>query len=151
MGAVAVHHDLGRPAAAVVIGGHGEAVGAGPEHGQQVPLGEAQFTILAEEVTGFAHRSDDIPVRGLATTAAVDRLDIHPRLVQGRAQHIVHGRVHQREIVLRRGLEVSHPGEQQSRVGGDGATRLEQQLQFASAQLTPQGADVVGYRGGRFL
>src|SRR5690606_39587484 len=50
VGCGAVHHDLGRPRARVVVGAHDEAVGAGRRSEEHTSLGQCQLPVLAEEV-----------------------------------------------------------------------------------------------------
>ena len=143
---LAVHHHLRSAAAAVVVGAHAETVGTGSEHGQQVAGGEVELALLAEEVRGFTHRAHHIPRRLLALRVWPHRLDVHPGLVQGRPQQVVHARVHQREVVLWRGLEVLHSGQHQARIGGNGAAGLEHQAQLAVTDLPADRGDIVRYR-----
>ena len=95
---ITVHQHLGGTAAGVVVGAHDKPVGTGRMHGQQITFFQGQLTILGQEVAGLADRADDVVGAGCAV-ARRHGGDVHPGLVQGRADQIVHRRINDGEIL----------------------------------------------------
>src|SRR5262249_37649306 len=76
----------------VVVGAHHEAVGTGAAHGEQIARFQRELAVLREEVGALANGSYDLPAASSALSRAYG-LDAVPRVVQRRAQQIVHRRV----------------------------------------------------------
>ena len=77
-------------------------------------------------------------------------LDVHPCLIKGRAKHIVHRRIHQRKVMVRRRFKILHLHDQHACVGGNRASGLKHELYIAVTQHLPNRSDVLG-DGGRLL
>ena len=149
-GLVAIDQHFGAAATGVVVGAHDETIGARGANGQQVAFGQVQGAVLGEEVAGLADRPDHVVVAQLAF-AWLYRADVHPGLVQGRADQVVHRRVDDGEILVLGVLEVLHAGQQHAGVGHDVPARFEDQGQIAVAQALAHGLDVVAGQGRDFI
>jgi hypothetical protein len=144
MGLGPVHHHLGGPGPAVVVGAHAEPVGTAPADGQQIPRGQGQEAVLTEEVRRLAHRPDEIVAGGLGLAVQAHRDDLLLRLVEGRAHQVVHGRIQDREPTVGGRLQILDPGQEHTGVAHDRPPRLQDHLVGTSPQPVQQGARIGG-------
>ena len=72
---LAIDHQFRGTIAGVVVGTHDKAVGTSRANRQQVASLETQMTVLAQEVSGFTDRTDQIPGFLLAALMRPDRND----------------------------------------------------------------------------
>ncbi|MPN57572.1 hypothetical protein SDC9_205266 [bioreactor metagenome] len=94
----------------------------------------AERTGLAEEVAGFADRTDHVVVARVAVTWRY-RVDVVPGFVEGWTHQVVHGRVDDGEILAFTFLQVLDLCQQQARIADQTAARLKHHLQAAALQL----------------
>ncbi len=97
---VSVDHHLGGASSAIVIGTHGKSIGAAGGQCEQVATFDAQLAIFGDKVAGFTDRADHIVVACFTVAARHYGQQVHPGLIQCRAQHIVHGRVDDGEVLV---------------------------------------------------
>ena len=89
----AIDENFGRQRLRVVGGSHGEAVGSGAHHSDNVSWLEARnFPVLAEKVTRFANWPNHVDDLSLAS-GLLDRIDLVIALIQSRADELVHSRI----------------------------------------------------------
>lgn len=119
-------------------------------HGQQIAFGQGQFTVLGEEIAGFADRADDV-VFARSGVTRFDCGDVHPRLIQRRADQVVHRRVDDGEVFMFGVLEVLDLRQQHAGIGDDETARLEHQRQVTSVQALAHSLDVVGSQWRLFI
>ncbi len=130
--AVSVHHALGGTASAVVVRGHGEAVGSRRAHGEELAgLGTSSSAVPRQEVAGLADRADHVHRLHGARIARVRPLDRMVAAVVARTDQLAHAPVHDHER-LPGALHVLHPGEQHAGVADDGPSRLQHEAQPAA-------------------
>ena len=144
---VAVDQDLGGHRAGVVVGGHGESVGAGAHQGDDIALLEVgDLAVLAEEVAGLADRADDIhgPAGGVGRFA--ERDDVVVALVEGGADQVVHAGIDDLEGLGGALLLVEAGREQDAGVADDVAAGFEEDLEAGF----PQGRNDRGRRSPRW-
>ena len=124
---VAVDQHLGRLGMRIVVRRHGEAVGAGAHHREQIAaLRPGDLAVLGEKVAALANRPDDIGDDDLRF-AFDHRPDRLIRAVKRRPDQIVHAAVDDDEFFRVGFFDVLHFGQQNSGVADDHPARLENQ------------------------
>ena len=106
----------------------------------------ADLAVASDPVAAFTHRADDVAEHRFAIGMFVQRHDAVKGLVHGRTRQVIHGGVHDAEILLFAGLEVEHLGDTHARIAHQGASGLDHELALSEAarvefgqQLRPQG------------
>src|SRR5690606_40858146 len=114
---IAVHHDFRHSGPRVVVGAHDKTIGTCGTYCQQVAGQQVQGPLLAEEVTGFAHRPHQVIGCLNAIGTGPDRNNVHPGVVQGGADQIVHGGINDGEVLMPVVLQAFNAGQQNAGVG----------------------------------
>nr|ART36558.1 C435 [uncultured bacterium] len=140
---VAIDHHLGRSRPGVVVAAHGKAVGAGVAQRQQIALGQRQRACVGQEIAALAHRPDQLPNLGLAAGLA-QRQHRVMRVVEGRTQQVVHGRIDDGEIALRAGFQIFDPCQQHTGRADDGAPWFDRDFHPAAGKRCTDGGCVIG-------
>ena len=97
---VAIYQYFGGTSPAIVIGTHGKSVGPGTQHRQQIAIHNGQLPLPAQEIACFTHRPDNIINPRGRILPEPDRDNVQPGLIERGAQHVVHCRIDDGEIVL---------------------------------------------------
>src|SRR6266699_6830307 len=130
--------DLGWPRMGVVVGGHGHAVGAGVEDGDQVARREVgEVGGRGQHVGRLADRPHDLGRIG-GTGGAHRHHPVHG-LVESRAHELVHTRVHHEHPAGAAVLAVEHPGDQRTGPPDQVAARLDAEPDAAAGDQRGQG------------
>src|SRR5882762_6886438 len=125
----AIDHHFRHQGATVVGRSHDRPVGTCRAYHDEVSGSQRrQITVLCQIVARFADRPDNVTAdRGLILALA-DRQDVMPRLVQGRPDEIVHGRVDDHESLGNTGLNQDHLAHQHAGFPDQTPAGLESQL-----------------------
>src|SRR5690606_33011349 len=142
--------DLGRSRARIVLAGHGEGIGAGRHDSKKIPLLDIQLTVACQPVAAFANRAHDVVVRRLSVAATGGYgFDAVPCAIEGGADQVVHGRVHDGEVLGFAMLQVLHLGQQHAGVAHQRTPGLEHDFKVVQAVCLQNLEDIVQQGRGR--
>src|SRR5262245_56839524 len=98
MNALAIDDDLAGARTGVVVRAHHESVGARGEYREEITGRNVEIAVAREEIAALADGPDDLPAARDARCRH-DGFDVVPRIVERRADEIVHCGVDDRVAV----------------------------------------------------
>lgn len=157
---VTVDEDLRGAGVVVVRAGHGHAIGAGGEDGDEIALGDGwERAVGGEEVGAFADGADDIAGFEAGEGLGLGHVDGDVRgvdaggpgevvgLVERGADELVHAGVDDDELLGAAVLDVLDAGEEDAGVADDGAAGLEEDAEAAGDAVAEEGDEGVAEVG----
>src|SRR6185436_2148169 len=102
---------------------------AGAKQREMIPFADFwERAIFGEEIAGFADWADDVGADGCAALFA-DRNDFVIGIVKGWADQVVHGGIHDDEILFAGAFHVLDAGDEDAGVAGDETAGLDEDSQ----------------------
>src|SRR5690554_3260192 len=147
---ITIYHNFWWTVTTVVIGAHYESIGTGRTHCQQVTGLQSQWPVFANEISGFTDWPYQVPDFFLHFLMGFDRNNRLPCTVQSRPDQIIHGRINNSEIPVRRALQILNPGYQNAGISRYGPTWLQYDFKFPVSHALQQCFDILS-RLGRLL
>ncbi len=141
-----VHQQFGGERTGVVVGGHGKTIGSGAHQGEVITLsGFGQQPVPAKEIARLTNGAHHVGADERAVPAG-QRHDLVISFVKGRTDQVVHGGVHDQEMLSAGALDVFDARDQDASVAGNEPARLHENSQ---AERFDQGEQAAGVFCGR--